>query len=91
MYALGKRNQCLLVALFPRVDVNDGLVDLGREDMGSTGNQGVRRGGALLKGRLDGVGRLQLVYIDSDIFGDGRIGRLWLGPDGSDESFGQHG
>lgn len=65
--------------------MDHGFVGLSSEDVGGGDGETVGLGGGLLECGVDGVGWVESVVIDADVFGDGRVRGLWLSQDGGDK------
>ncbi len=71
--------------------MDNSLLGLRGEDVGGVGCKPIDWRRTLLEGGFDGGRGLQFVEVDAYIFGDGCVGRLRLGQNRGNESFGQHG
>lgn len=78
MYSLRKRDERLLVRAFAGVDVDHGFVSLSSEDMCAGNGEAGGLGGGFLKCAVDGVGWVEGVCVDADVFCDCGVGCLWL-------------
>ena len=87
--ALGEGHEGLLVALVPAVDVHDGLVLLGGEDVRAAHGQAVLLGRALLEDMALCGQRLQLVHEDGRVLGHACV-CLCVRGNGRDKVLGEH-
>lgn len=70
--------------------MNHRLVCLGRENVRGAHSQCIGLGRAFLERGLDRRGRVQLVVVDSKVFGNGRIRGFGLSSNRGKEAFGKH-
>lgn len=90
MDPLWEGHEGFLVAFFPAIHMDDGLLGLRSENMCGAHSNAIGRRGAFLEDMPLGGQRLEFVDEDAGVFEDSRV---WLGRSryGGDKVFGEHG